>query len=100
MMKRYVRLLFKYIAAVRFIPIIFFFFIFNKKKKLTEERDQWYDIIFPDRKKDFSLFIDLLNLSEYRSVLYYRLGGWSSLIRWCARGQYALYINYPLAELI
>ena len=92
-LKRCVRLLFKYIAAIRFIPIILFFFIFNKKKNLIEERNRWYDVIFPNRRKNLSLFVDLLNLSEYRSVLYYRFGGWSNLIKWLAKGQYALYIR-------
>ncbi len=92
-LKRCVRLLFKYIAAIRFIPIILFFFIFNKKKNLIEERNRWYDVIFPNRRKNLSLFVDLLNLSEYRSVLYFRFGGWSVFIRWCAKGQYALYFD-------
>ena len=92
-MKRYIRLIVKYFTVIRFVPIMMFFFVFKKKKYLIIERNQWYDVIFPNRQRNLSLFIDLLNLSEYRSVLYFRFGGWSKLIQWCARGQYALYFD-------
>lgn len=92
-MKVLIKSILKCIAAIRFIPVIILFYIFNEKKKLFEERDRWYDVIYPKRKKNILLFIDLLNLSEYRSVLYFRLGVWCSLIKWLAEGQKALFFD-------
>lgn len=92
-MKKYVQILLKYFMAVRYFPLIMLFYFFNKKRDLVSERNVWYDVIYPDKKKNFSLFVDLLNLAEYRSVLYFRLGGWSSFVKWLARGQYALHLS-------
>lgn len=92
-MKKAFHLIFKGITIVRFIPLILFFSIFRNRRGLTIERDRWYDVIFPGFKKNFKLFIALLNLPEYRSVLYYRIGTYSRLIQWIAKGQSALIIQ-------
>lgn len=89
-MKQPIKLIIKYVSAFRFVPLMFFFNVFKNKKDLELERNRWYDVIFPNRTKKLSLFIDLLSLSEYRSLLYFRIGKWSRLIKWIARGQYAL----------
>lgn len=94
-MKKNLLLILKYFTEIRFIPLIIFFYIFKKKKNLSEERSKWFDTIFQNRKRDFRLFIDLLQLPEFRSVVYFRLGGWSKLIRWMAKGQVALYFSQP-----
>lgn len=98
-MKKLVLVFFKYFTAIRFIPLIVFFYVFARKKNLFEERDKWYEVIYPGKKKKFDLFIDLLNLSEYRSVLYLRIGGCSKLISWLARGQYALCFSQSSASI-
>lgn len=92
-MKQPIKLIIKYISAIRLVPLMFFFNVFKNKKHLKLERDRWYDVIFPNRTKNLSLFIDLLSLSEYRSLLYFRIGGWSRLIKWIAREQYALFVR-------
>ena len=94
-MKKIAYLLFKYFIAIRYIPLIIFFYIFKNKRKLAIERDIWYDVIFPNKKKNFCLFINLLNLAEYRSVSYFRFGGWSNLVKWLAKGQDALHFDSP-----
>ncbi len=92
-MKKTIKLAIRRLSIIRFAPLILFYNIFKHKKELDIERDRWYDVIFPDRDKNLSLFIDLLNLSEYRSLLYYRIGGWSRIVSWIARRQYALYFD-------
>lgn len=94
-MKKNINLLLKYFTAIRLIPLILFFYIFAKRKNLYYERDRWYEVIYPNKKKNFSLFIDILNIPEYRTIIYYRLGGWSKLIKWIVKGQYALFFSQP-----
>ena len=90
---------FKVITIIRFIPLILFFSIFRNRKGLAIERDRWYDVIYPGAEKNFNLFIALLNLPEYRSVLYYRIGRYSRLIQWVAKGQFALTIHCTKIDL-
>lgn len=92
-MKKIINILLYICHCIRFIPLILFFYLYRSKKGLITERDYWYKIIFPNRKKNFNLFISLLELAEYRSLIYYRIGRLSNLIKWLAPGQYALFIN-------
>lgn len=92
-MKYLINQIFLICQCVRFIPLILLFYLCGKKKELFAERDCWYSTIFPNRDKNWRLFISLLELAEYRSLIYYRVGRISNLIKWIAPGQYALFIN-------
>lgn len=79
--------------GIRFLPLILLFYVFGEKRQLLKEREQWYNVIYPMKKRNIVAFIELLRLSEYRSLLYFRLGRWGRLIKWMAKGQYALYFD-------
>ena len=83
------RILF-YFKLLFFIPHGLFFLFSRKKILLEEELIQWRKVL---RIREKSTLI--LNLKEYRSLFYYRIGGWSLLLSWYAHGMTNLYITIP-----
>lgn len=63
-------------------PILFICRIHPKRKEILEERRHWIVVLFPGRENKKSSIIELFGLKEYRTLLYYRLGGISRLFRW------------------
>lgn len=84
-----------FIKSLRFIPLLFVFHMHPQRLLLKEERDFWIRIILPDWKVSLQSHLWLLiNLPEYRSVLYFRLGAsLSGLLSIFARKQACLYFG-------
>lgn len=66
-----------------------------KHRMLLDEERHWLSVLFPDRSAKLCSRIELYNLREYRTAIYYRIGETRRLIAWLIPGQYACQINCP-----
>ena len=92
-MKKIIKTLFYYLSILRYVPVLMLFYVHPKRSRLKSERNIWIKIIKNGDKYSFNKFIFILKLPEYRSLLYYRMGGISKLVSWIASGQICLYLE-------
>lgn len=76
-----------------FLPHWIVFALHKDKLTLIQERNRWIEIIKNTNEYSIKNFFWLLiNLPEYRSILYFRLGYWAKFLKIFASGRESLYI--------
>lgn len=83
-----------YIDCFRLLPLYAVTRFHPRRKFFDEERKAWYQNILGSNKPlNFADNLYLLTLPEYRSVLYWRLGGLRYFVRWMASYERTLHIE-------
>lgn len=83
-----------HLDCLRLLPLYALMKVHPKRKFFDEERQNWYASVLgkQDAKQNFRDNIFLLTLREYRSVLYWRMGGLRYFISWWAPGERVLHL--------
>jgi serine O-acetyltransferase len=84
--------LFYWLKVPFFIPH-YLLFALNKKSILMYELKTWGEVLRIKKPTPSLFFFLIINLREYRSLFYYRLGWKSALIQWYAKGMTNLYFD-------
>ena len=82
-----------WLPILRLWPLMALSRLCPKRNQIREERQYWYRNVM---HKDDGTFRDtffLFTLPEYRSVVYFRMGGWRRFVQWLAPGQSPLQIS-------
>lgn len=82
-----------YLKIPLFIPH-YILFLINRRPILKYELDRWGEVLRLNKEAKFSLFFNLIiNMKEYRSLFYHRLGGYSIFLKWYSPGMDSLYFD-------
>lgn len=92
-----------HLNCLRLLPLYALMKVHPRHKVFDEERQNWYACVLDkkDAPQNFRDNLFLLTLPEYRSVLYWRMGGLRYFISWWAPGERVLHLegtNYRNAE--
>ncbi len=82
------RLLF-YLNCLRLLPLYVLMKVHSRRRFFDEERANWYRAVLnkDGQRQNISDTLFLLTLHEYRSVLYWRMGGLRYFVSWWASGE-------------
>lgn len=82
---------------LRLLPLYALMKVHPKHRFFDEERQNWYASVLGKQNvpQNFRDNIYLLTLPEYRSVLYWRMGGLRYFISWWAPGERVLHLVQP-----
>ncbi len=72
-MKEKIRIILFYLFSIRYLLLIITCFLHPKKKNLITEFEYWAKSVL-NKRLVFTTLLKLLELREFRSVLYFRLG--------------------------
>lgn len=81
--------------CLRLLPLYALMKVHPRRQFFDAERQHWYRAVLgkEGEKQNFSDTMMLLTLPEYRSVLYWRMGGLRYFIAWWASGERTLHIE-------
>ncbi len=79
---------------ILFTPHYFLFKTDKNNLSLSQELEQWCKVLMINKGSMFKNFMwYIINLKEYRSLFYHRLGGKSIFLSWYSPGKNNLYIS-------
>lgn len=86
-----------HLNCLRLMPLYAIMKAHPRRRFFDEERQNWYRAVLgkSDCPQNFSDNMLLLTLPEYRSVLYWRMGGLRYFISWMAPGEGVLHLVQP-----
>lgn len=83
-----------YLKLPFFIPHYLLFALCNESV-LKYELKKWGETLRIQKPTRYLFFFLIVNLTEYRSLFYYRLGWKSIFVKWYAKGMPNLYFDIP-----